>query len=598
MDAQTRCSRLGLLLVIGISACLNLYRVDTIGINGIGNFYYAAGVKSMLMNGHNFLYLSFDPAGFLSLDKAPLALWLQAASARLFGFNGLALLLPQVLAGVLSVCVLYWLVRRAYGVGAGLLAAFVLAVMPISVVTSRNNTPDALMVLFLLLAAGAVTLSVERSSLRWLLIGAALVGLAFNVKMLQVLLVVPALAVLFIVASPLPWRKRVVHGLLACVVMLAVALPWMLAVEFTPAGQRPYVGGSTNNSVFDLVFGYNGLARLWGEDWSSEIGAPGPLRLFNDELGGQMSWLLPLALVGLLIAAWQMRSQQPDADRTGRRNALVLWTTWLVTSALYFSVSVFYHRYYLATMAPAVAALAGIGTRALWTVGCRGKWPRVWAVLALALTAVVQAALFLPFAGWNAWLMPAVIGSLLGAGALALVWRKGWDCARLATRAAFTCALMPLLFAPMVWTIIPVAACVDYTRPYAGPQVTGASQACEPFAKRPFLDRGLVDYLLQNRQGARYLGATYDLSISGLGILETGEPFMTLGGYRGSDPILTKDEFAQVVANGEVRFFLGLTPDNEDIPVARETKQWVKEHCPLGPELMKGVELRGPCTAP
>ena len=262
----------GILLVAGF---LTLFHLDRVGVNGFGNAYYAAGVQSMLTSWQHFFYLAFDPAGFLALDKAPLALWIQALSARIFGFHGLSLLLPQALAGILSVYVLYRPVRRMSGSAAGLVAALTLAVMPVSVVTQRTNFPDALLILTLLLATWAVVRAVEEGSLRWLLVGAALVGVGFNIKMLQVLLVVPALVVFYLVGSPLPWRERLKHSGLAFLVAVAVSAPWVLAVELTPAERRPYVGGSMMNSVVELIFVYNGIARLWSEDFSSYLGAPG-----------------------------------------------------------------------------------------------------------------------------------------------------------------------------------------------------------------------------------------------------------------------------------------------------------------------------------
>ena len=346
-----RKEQLLLVAIIALSAFLNLFRLNQVGFNGIGNPYYAAAVQSMLSSWHNFFFLSVDPMGFVSLDKPPLAFWIQALFARAFGFNGLSLLLPEVLAGIDSVYVLYRLVRHSHGEGAGLLAALVLTVMPISVVTNRNNAPDALMILTLLLAAGALFRTIEKKSLLWLMATAVLVGIAFNIKMLQILLVVPALVVLYAIAGPWTWRKRLVYGLLALAACFAVAGAWVLAVELTPPGSRPYVGSSQNNTVINLIFGYNGIARLWGEDFTYFSGLPGPLRLFNDKLGGQVSWLLIFAGIGAVIASRQAR-QASGNEQAARKVGLILWITWAVPQVVYFSISIFFHRYYLATLAP------------------------------------------------------------------------------------------------------------------------------------------------------------------------------------------------------------------------------------------------------
>ncbi len=590
---------LALIAVLAISAFLNLYRLNTIGINGIGNFYYAAAVQSMLTSLHNFFYLSVDPTGFVSLDKPPLAFWVQAASAKLFGFRGLSLLLPEALAGVAAVYLLYRLVRRAYGERAGLLAALALAVTPISVVTNRNNAPDALLILVLLAAAWMLVQAIAASSARWLFGTAALIGVAFNIKMLQILLVVPTLALLYLAAMPWPWRKRLLYGAAALIVAALVALPWVMAVELTPPAQRPYVGGSLNNTVLDLILGYNGIARLWGEDFTFYSGPPGPLRLFNDKLGGQIAWLLPLAVIGGLLAAWQTRQggATSSAERTARRNALILWAAWAIPQMIYFSISTFFHRYYLATLAPAVAALAGIGADALWRAWREGgRGDRAVALAAFLVCAGVEATLLLPFAGWRTWLIPPVaLISVAVCGILLAAWRFG-RIGKVGQAAAFAAGILALLIAPLVWTLIPVTTCTDYTLPYGGPQVVGASQGCRPINVRPFFDRQWVDLFEQGRDGARYLAATHDMGIAALGILGTHEPFMALGGFRGSDPILTVEQFAALVARGEVRFYTAMQ-DAAEFPVQKDIRQWVKVHCPqvMGDE--GGIFIWGPCDA-
>ncbi|HYN87509.1 MAG TPA: glycosyltransferase family 39 protein, partial [Ardenticatenaceae bacterium] len=251
--------RIALAGVLLLAALLNFWWLNR---EGFSNLYYAATVRSMLSSWHNFLYASYDPGGFVSVDKPPLGLWIQAASAMLFGFRGLSLLLPQALAGVLCVGVLYHLVRRPFGVAAGLLAALMLALTPVNVATNRNNTMDSLLVLALLLAAWAVSRAAESGRLRLLILGMVLVGVGFNVKMLQAYLALPAFYLVYLVGAPLRRRTRLAHLALATVVLLGVSLSWALAVDLTPPDRRPYVGGSTNNRVLDLIVGYNGLARL------------------------------------------------------------------------------------------------------------------------------------------------------------------------------------------------------------------------------------------------------------------------------------------------------------------------------------------------
>src|SRR5919202_3382502 len=251
---------LALTAVLVLSAFLNLFRLTN---EGYGNPFYAAAVKDMLTSWHNFFFVSFD-AGFVSVDKPPLGLWIQAASAELFGFHGWSLLLPQALAGVLSVALLYHLVSRTFGPVAGLVAALVLAVTPIAVAVDRTNLLDSLLVLTVLVAAWAVLYAAETGRLRWLLVGVVVVGLGFNVKMLEAYLVLPAFYLLYLVTAPLGWWRRLVHLGVATIVLLVVSLSWAVAVDLTPADQRPYVWNSSNNSELNLIVGWNGAARLLG----------------------------------------------------------------------------------------------------------------------------------------------------------------------------------------------------------------------------------------------------------------------------------------------------------------------------------------------
>src|SRR3954453_7920116 len=246
----------GVLLLAAALDCLFL------GEEGYGNLYYAAGVRSMLTSWHAFFFAAFDPGGFVTLDKPPLGVWLQAASARLLGFSGGSLLLPQALAGVLSVAVLFALLRRAFGTPAGLLAGLFLALTPISVATNRNNTIDSLLVLTVLLAAWAASRAAETGRLRWLLLAAAMVGLGFNIKMLEAFLVLPAIYLLYLVAAPPRWPTRLLHLAAATIVLVVVALSWAFVVDLPPAAERPFVGSSEHNSVLELVIWHNGLSRV------------------------------------------------------------------------------------------------------------------------------------------------------------------------------------------------------------------------------------------------------------------------------------------------------------------------------------------------
>ncbi|WP_307811805.1 glycosyltransferase family 39 protein [Ktedonobacter robiniae] len=318
--------------------------------------------------------------------------------------------MPQALAGTLSVLLLYSLVRRHFGRVAGLLAALVLALCPISIVTNRDVTIDSTLTLTLLIGAWAVMRAAESGSLRWLAFSAILVGIGFNIKMLEAYLVVPAYGMLYLLAAPHRIWKRIGHLALAGLLLLVVSFSWLVAVDLTPASQRPYVDSTKDNSALSLALGYNGFERLFGHTptistptagdgtqqpqtpasqppsvpggengrtpreieiggMGFDIGTPGPLRLFGLSLGSQIGWLLPLAVLGMLARAWQ---QRPNVREDRKLQSLVLWGMWLLTMGMFFSVAGFFHQYYLTVMAPAIAALVGIGLVTTWQDYRRG----------------------------------------------------------------------------------------------------------------------------------------------------------------------------------------------------------------------------------
>ncbi len=271
--------RAGLVGIILLAAGLRLVWLEQ---NGYGNTYYSAAVRSMLASLKNFFFGSFDPLGVVTVDKPPVALWIQAISAKVLGFSGFSLLLPQALMGVASVWLVYHLVRRAFGGGAGLLAGLFLAITPIGVAIDRDNLPDPALVLVLLLAAWALTRAAETGRLRTLMLSTALVGIGFQVKMLAAFVVLPTFYLVYLLAAPVAWRTRLIHLTAATGVLVASSLAWPIAVELTPKDHRPYIGGSRNNSAMELAMGYNGVARImgmggFGPPGPRTVDAPGPL---------------------------------------------------------------------------------------------------------------------------------------------------------------------------------------------------------------------------------------------------------------------------------------------------------------------------------
>ena len=618
---------LSLAAILILSAFLNLYGLTS---EGYSNNYYSAAVKNMLTSWSNFFFVSFD-AGFVSVDKPPLGLWIQAASAWLFGFSGLSLLLPQAIAGVLSVALIYHLVHCTFGPVAGLLSALVLAITPIIVATSRNNTMDMLVVLFVFLAAWAFVAAADRGSLSLLLLGASLIGLGFNTKTLQAFLVLPAFYLLYLLAARASWRRRFVHLGVATVVLIAVSLSWALAVDLTPSEGRPYVGGSEGDSALNLAFGYNGLERLLGRSDGpggpppggaskagdekaaekspdtkggegggapkggpgggpggggpggvGENGEPGPLRLLNQQNAGQIGWLLPLAVVGLVAAAWQRRPRLP-LDR--QHAVLVMWGTWLFTAAAYFSVSGYGHRHYLVMLAPAVAALVGIGTVALWKDYRSPGW-RGWLLPPMLVgIAALQVYVLFDYAVWRAWLIPTIAGlCLVTAGILALVRLRPPFRADTYAVGAATAGILALLVAPAAWAAYDTLSSQGGGLPAAGPRPIeaegGPGGPGGPPGGGPGgpggreADPVLLEYLQANKGDATYLVAgPSSMPLSPI-ILGTDEPVINLGGFMGRDPVFTTQELSGLVNEGAVRFFLVQDRERmEEMQAEREAEQ-------------------------
>jgi len=613
--------------ILALTAVLDFFQLDRVGL---GNTYYAAAVRSMLTSWHNFFFVSLDSGGFVSIDKPPVAFWLQAASAKVFGFSGIALLLPEALAGVVSVLLLYFVVARSFGQPAGLLASLALAVTPVAVLVNRSNLIESVLVLTLLLAAWAVLRATEAGRLRWLLLSALLVGIGFNVKMLEAYLVVPALFLVYLAGAPVAWPTRAWHLLLAGLVLMTVSLSWVLAVDLTPVSQRPYVGSSGNNSELSLALGYNGLGRLTGNSFAflnggtslsktitdlsptslgftrGETGGAGIERLVNAELGGQTGWLIMLAIIGFVVVA--SRGVRLPLDR--RQQQLVLWGIWLLTGGLFFSIAGFFHAYYLDTIAPPVAALAGIGIVTLWQDYRSPGW-RGWILpLALVASALVQGHILNYFPDWSRWLTPLVVGGSVLLAIILILSRVNQRTPRSISPLTVGVGVLVLFLAPSTWTEYTVAHASGNMVPSAGPGGRGgfgfaggparfaggsryslrpggfrylpagapgfgpppggasgpgfpppagaglAGPGGAPGDDRMTANKNLVRYL-ETRQGrSRFLLATLDAGTAEPFILTTGKPVMDLGGFMGADRILTATQLSEDVSNGTVRFFL------------------------------------------
>ena len=408
--------------LLGLLAATALLYLVGLSSSGWANAFYSAAVQAGSHSWKAFLFGSSDASNFITVDKPPASLWVMDIFARIFGVNSWSILVPQALEGVAAVGLLYLTIRRAAGAGAALLGAGVMALTPIAVLIFRFNNPDALLVLLLVAAAYAVSRAVEDGRTRWLVLASTFVGFAFLTKTLQAFIVVPVFALVYLAVGPTPVRRRLLQLGAATVALAVSSLWWVLLVQLWPAGSRPYVGGSRNNSEWNLIFGYNGFGRLSGNEAGSvggggfggagggngggRWGATGLFRLFNSEFGGQASWLIPGALALLVIGMW-FTASAPRTDRT--RAGLLIWGGWLVLTGLVFSEAQgIIHPYYTVALAPAIGGVVGVGTGVLWARRRELLGASLLAGVVVG-SAIWSYVLLDRDSGWHSWLRGLII---------------------------------------------------------------------------------------------------------------------------------------------------------------------------------------------
>jgi 4-amino-4-deoxy-L-arabinose transferase-like glycosyltransferase len=563
--AQPRWVRPALFGLLIATAVLYLWGL---GSSGWANQYYAAAAQAGTQGWKAWLFGSLDSGNAITVDKPPAALWVMGLSGRLFGFTPFTMLVPQALMGVAAVAVVYATVRRVSGPGAGLIAGAVLAVTPVAASMFRYNNPDALLVLLLVVAAYLMVCAIETAGTRWIVLVGVVVGFAFLTKMLQAFLVVPGFALAFLVAAPIGLWQRVGKLLLAAGATIATAGSFLAMVSLWPAGSRPYIGGSTDNSLLQLSLGYNGIQRVTGGEGHPGGGAgpggtgtlffggePGIGRLFGASMGTEASWLLPAALIALVAGLWFTRR----AARTdGVRASLLMWGGWLLVTGVVFSfMDGTIHPYYTLALAPAIAALAGIGVVELWR-GRRFLAPRlilaamsagtgVWAFILLERTPD-----WLPWLRWVVLAGAVVIAAVIAAG----VHRLGRVTAVVAAAAILFGAAAPLAFA------------IETTmHSHVGPMATSGPAAAAGGARSAFgapagrgLDASMAGNVALHQlvEGADNRWAAASIGSMGAGTLEleTGSSVMAIGGFTGGDDSPTLGQFQDYVADGQIGYFI------------------------------------------
>jgi len=641
------------LAVLVLTTVLYVWGLDR---NGYANSYYSAAVLAATRSWKAFFFGALDAGSFITVDKPPAALWLMALSGRIFGFSTWSMLLPEALLGVASVALVADVVRRTAGAVAGLVAAVVMALTPVAVLMFRFNNPDALLTFLMVAAAWMLVRSLQTGRTRWLLLAAAAIGLAFLTKYMQAYVVLPAMVLTYLLLGPRTWPRRIGELLAAAGVLVVSSGWWVAIVTLVPASQRPFIGGSTDNSVLNLIFGYDGFSRVFGAFGSFVGGAArgagrafgggpggpgggggggfggqaGLLRLFNDQLAGEISWLLPLAAAALIAGLWlHRRSPRTDLARAG----YVLWGGWLLTHAVVFSFAAgIFHPYYTVAMAPGIAGLVGAGAVDVWRLRNRSY-----------VGAVVGAAGLVVTGWWGAQLLARTPSFLPGLGTAELVLAVAAAVVlllprqvlagvpRVAARApavALTVGLAAVLFGPAAYAIDTVGHAEQGSIPNSGPQATGgfggpggggppAGARFVPGGAPPggFVRGGgfpggngfpagggaatrggaptfagggpggagganstLTAYLERNRGSATWLVAVASANQAAPIELATGQPVLAMGGFSGSDPAMTVSKLQALVRSGELRYVLvgggGGGPDGG----SQAATSWVTQH--------------------
>ncbi|MDO3409414.1 glycosyltransferase family 39 protein [Saccharibacillus sp. CPCC 101409] len=667
-----------------IALFLNGYNIWT---ETYANTYYTVAVASMMENFHNFFYASLDSAGSVTVDKPPVAFWIQTISALIFGLHGWSVILPQALAGVGSVFLIYLLVKPSFGVWAARIAAFAMACTPVAVAVSRTNNIDGLLVFTLLLASWLLFRAVRRGGI-WSLLGAfAVIGIGFNMKMLQAYMILPAFYLFYLLAAKYGWKKKILSLVAATAVVAAVSVSWAVTVDSIPVSERPFIGSSGTNSVLNLAFGYNGVSRLTGDrstgaaggsgqgfgggqnpggrDGQAETGSQGangsnagngasdsrnaagvqgmpggqdggfggqnmptggfpgggngggggmfntgeagPLRLFQSELSGQASWLIPLGLIGAaaILASWRRR------NFTDKHKEIIFWLAWLVPVAGFFSIAGFFHQYYLIMLAPPVAALGAAAITELWDAYRNRSGFSSWLLPAAVLvTAGFAWFIIHPYDDTigGFWSVAVLALGIVSAAALAL-FKRGASALRGAAMAA---AIAAMFIGPVYWALTPIVYGQNSQLPAAGPDSDsmgfggggrgganfaggfpggsengfpgggtpdgGASSSGEASGSGGFPGGGssgsgrgggfggmnesesanqdLLAYLQAHNTGQEYLMAVTNYTTAAPYMIDEGQKLVILNGFNASDTVYTPATLEALVRSGKVKYFL------------------------------------------
>lgn len=625
-----------LFLIMLVSLFFNLFNISQYGY---GNEYYAAAIKSMSENFKNFFFVSFDPAGMLSIDKPPLGFWIQTLSVLIFGYNGFAMLLPQALASTASCLMMYILVSKHFGKISGLISAFVFSITPAVVVASRNNTVDMQLVFVLLISIYFLFKSIEKDSPKYLYIAGILIGLGFNIKMLQAYMYMPALCITYLIFAKGRFMKKLFNGIIASIIMLCISFSWAILVDLYPSENRPYVGSSTSNSVMELIIDHNGVERISGTSTKinsskpnnkninsddnnpnfnsgghapkdkhnlansnnnistnnsinpqpnnappnslevnssnknssggrDSISTPSILRLWSNELYGQISWLIIFCIFTMLSFIKKFRKN----DLSIENSTLTFWILNFFTMFIFFSFAGYFHRYYLCMFAPSISALFGIGfVKMLNDFKLNNSLKSFLLPLAFFCTNMIQ----LRYIDNYSILTEILFLFCLALSLIALIpicinyLNSNKYC--IFFGALFL--MSALIVCPLYWALTPVKYVPsNFVKPYAGPELASDNSN----KKNSSSNNSLQDYLVKNYKEGSFLVTSQSTSDVDSFIINTGLPAYAYGGFSGSDKSLTLDKLKKYISDGKITYFLVSNRSNNS-----DIINYVKENATL-----------------
>ena len=580
-------------IIIIFSFILNFFAIKNYGY---GNEYYSAAVTSMTKNLKNFFFVSFDPSGILSVDKPPLGLWIQAIFVIIFGNNTYSIMLPQALCGSLSTLLIYVIVKKHYKNSmAAILSSLFFSLTPIVVAVSRNNTMDMQLVFVLLLSSSFLLKYIDTKSLKFLFLSGFLVGIGFNIKMLQAYLIVPAFTLTYFLFTKISIKEKILNCILTIIIIVLVSFSWATIVNITPASQRPYIDSTSSNSVFELITGHNGMFRVLGDEtldnteisysgqpndssdsiyqFDDYIGSPSVFRFFTESIYGQISWLIIPALFFIIMYLKKI------AHNSNTKNAFfALWCSWFISMFLFFSFAGFFHRYYLVMIAPSICILAGCSIPIMIDYLKNNiKYKKYMLILCFSITMILEIINVKKFSSTPIILQLLIIFLFAVSFIYIINTNKGKDI----KNSVLILSIMTILVAPAYWCLTTIIYVPNLTKPSAGPEIANKELNLKNIhggvtTLKKNLD--LEKYLEKNyKEGSFLIASTKSSDLSNF-IIDTELPVLSCNGFSGDINYISLDKFIEYVDTGKVRYFVIF---NDEIEENNEITNYVKEHAKL-----------------